>query len=126
MTGNYENRAHDNVILLVGDNEFETGILTVPANTTIAAGTIVQKASGKFVLSEGEATEVSLAVVVTSETNATGSNVDIPCRVAISGKVNKKALKISSAAATDAQADLVRKFGLVPVVVNEVGKHDNA
>lgn len=126
MTGNYENRAHDNVILLVGDNEFETGLLTVPANTTIAAGTIVQKSSGKFVLSEGGANEVSLAVVVTPEANSTGSGVDVPCRVAISGKVNKAMLKVGSSAATAAQTDLVRKFGLVPVKVTEVGAHDNA
>lgn len=126
MNGNYQNVAHDTKLVLVGYNEYETGLLTVPANTTIKSGTIVQKVDGKFVLSEGAASEVSLAVVVTEEANTTGSPKDVACRVVISGQVNKKALLVGGVAATDAQADLIRKFGLIPIVVNEVGSHDRA
>lgn len=123
---NITNRAHDTVLICVGDNVYETGKLTISANTTVKAGTIVQKSNGKFVLSEGGADEVSLAVVIAEESNATGSAVDVPVRVAIAGKVNRKALFVGSSAATDAQGDLLRKFGLVPVTVNEIGRHDNA
>ena len=123
---NYENVDHQSRRFLLGDNEFRTGVVTVPAGTTYSEGTILQTSSGKFVASEAGEAEVGIAVLCEDVTNRGSSSADIAVRALISGKVNKAQLKVGSSAATDVQADALRQWGIVALNVNEVGQTDNA
>lgn len=121
---NYVNTEHSSVRIALGDNEFRTGVITLAAGVTAKAGTIVKTVSGKFVAATGADDETGLGVIVEDETNSGSASADIPTRVLISGKVNEKALLLSGTAATTAQADALRQWAIVPVVVNEFGRNE--
>ena len=40
---------NENKSLFLGNNEYETGVLTVPANGTVATGALLKRENGKFV-----------------------------------------------------------------------------
>ncbi len=125
MDKNYENELHQSRELLLGNNFFSTGILTVPANKKIMEGTILQTASGKFTVSTAAAGEVGLCVAVDNVVNASDTAIDVAVRVCIAGPVNSELLLLGSAKATAAQADLLRTYSIVPVKVNQCGSVDN-
>ena len=125
MTGNYENKEHNNVPFLMGCNEFKSVILTVGAGGKIAEGEILQLVDGKMIPSAGGASEKGLAVMVGTEENTTESSKDVACRVCISGRINKNVLTIGGQKATDAQADVLRNWSIVPVNVVPCGQSDN-
>lgn len=127
MTGNYQNVEHKSIRIALGDNEFKTGLVTVAANSTLKAGTIVKTVNGKFVPVTGseETAPEGLGVLVDELTNGTASNADVAYRVLIAGRVNQNALLIGSSAATAAQADALRQWSIVPLTVTEMGKSEN-
>ena len=111
--------------LLLGNNEFKNVTLTVPAGATIAAGEMLQRSSTKYVRSAGASTEINLAVFVgDSVTNATESAVDVNARICVAGRVNQGMLTVAGVAATDAQADLLRGWGILPRVVHNFSRLD--
>lgn len=111
--------------LLLGNNEFKNVTLTVPAGATIAAGEMLQRSSTKYVRSAGASTEINLAVFVgDSVTNATESPVDVNARVCVAGRVNQGMLTVAGNAATDAQADLLRGWGILPRIVHNFSQLD--
>ena len=123
---NYSNENHSSREVLLGNNQFRTGILTVPANTTISEGEMLQTASTKFTRYTGASGEVGVCVMVGTEVNSTSSAVDVPVRVCIAGLVDQKLIKVGASAATAVQADVLRNYGIIPVVVNQVGQLDNS
>lgn len=117
---NYTTENHNSVPFLLGDNEFRTGLLTVPASTTYKVGTIVQTVDGKFVASAGGSDEVGVGVIVDDEVNESVNPANVSIRVLISGKVNESFLKVGDNKATAVQADALRKWGIVALKVNEL------
>ena len=111
--------------LLLGNNEFKNVVLTVPAGATIAAGEMLQRSSTKYVRSAGASSEINLAVYVgDSVSNATESAVDVNARVCVAGRVNQDMLTVAGTAATDAQADLLRGWGILPRIVHNFSQLD--
>ena len=114
--------------LLLGNNEFKNVTLTVPAGATIAAGEMLRRTSSsstKYVRSAGGSSEINLAVYVgDSVSNATESAVDVNARICVAGRVNQGMLTVAGTAATDAQADLLRGWGILPRIVHNFSQLD--
>jgi hypothetical protein len=117
---NVENKA-----LFMGDNEFEQGTLTVPANTTVPAGaTLVRELDGKFSPAGGEASDI-LAINPAPVKNKSAAPADISFRALISGKVRRDLVTFGGAAITDAQADQLRSYGIIARTVYNTARLDN-
>lgn len=125
MGDNYRNTNHHHSPLLLGDNYFATVTLTVPNQTSILPGEILEKKDGKFVSARHPYTG-NLAVLVEEQTNRTNNPVDVSVRVMVSGRINRQKLTVSGNAATEDQADGLRNWGILPLKVNEIGMLDNA
>jgi len=114
--------------LCIGDNEFETAVVTVAANTTLYKGSVlIRQSSGKFaavVVTPGTpptstlAADAGVAILVEDLTNATGSSVDNNVRVMIAGKVNRNLLNAAEEALTDAECDILRSQSIIAIPVN--------
>jgi hypothetical protein len=139
---NVENKA-----LFMGDCEFETGVLTVPANSTVPAGALLKRgADGKFaaVLNTGpvqinvadEGSPVNVPVPGVPVDNPVAVNpypvknpaaepADISFRALIAGKVRRDLLSAAGEAITDAHADMLRSYGIIAKTVHNTARLDN-
>lgn len=111
--------------LLLGNNEFKNVTLAVPAGATIAAGEMLRRAGTKYVRAAGAPSEIHLAVYVgDSVSNATESAVDVNARICVAGRVNQGMLTVAGTAATDAQAGLLKGWGILPRFVHNFSQLD--
>lgn len=116
-----ETKTIDTSVLLLGDNEFETGLLAVvPANGVIKAGTCLKRDGEKFAVLKTPASEKIAAIVPFDVENETGTAADIPFRALISGKVRADKVLIDGNAATAEQLDMLRACAIIPVKVTDV------
>jgi hypothetical protein len=120
-----------NVIL--GNTQFEDGLLTLAGATTVKAGTILARdtTTGKYVLFVKGGTTNGNGVpkaVMTYEVTVTGAG-DKSIRPAIEGQFRKERLVIAADGnATNIDAtvtDALRDYGLVAISVKELGAYDN-
>jgi len=128
--GNITSTDYANPPLCIGDNEFETGVVTVAANTTLAKGTVlIRQSSGKFavvVVTPGTpptstlAADAGVAILVEDVANGTGSSVDMNLRVMIAGKVNRELLNAAGEPLTDDECDILRSQAIIAIPVHEV------
>ena len=111
--------------LLLGNNEFKNVVLNVPAGATITAGEMLRRSGTKYVRAVGVSSEINFAVFVgDSVSNATESAVDVNARICVAGRVNQGMLTVAGTAATDAQADLLRGWGILPRFVHNFSQLD--
>ena len=116
-----ETKTIDTSVLLLSDNEFETGVLAdVPANGVIKAGTCLKRDGEKFAVLTTPASEKVAAVVPFDVENEKGAAADIPFRALISGKVRADKVLVNGSTATAEQLDMLRACAIVPVKVTDV------
>jgi len=116
-----DKRKVENKSLFQGDCEFETGILTVPAGTTVAAGAFLKRnANGKFstVTDTGNQTPCAINPVETKNTGT--AEADIPFRALTAGRVRQDMLSVNGEPITDAEADMIRIYGIRPKKVTDL------
>jgi hypothetical protein len=102
----------ENKSLFQGNNEFETGLLTVPAEGSVPLGALLKRAAGKFSVAVDAETPVAINPVEVK--NPSDAPVDIPFRALISGRVRRDMLKFNGGTITDAQTDQLRQYGIIP------------
>ncbi len=127
---NIKSTDYANPPLCIGDNEFETAVVTVAANTTLKKGTVlIRQSSGKFavvVVTPGTpptstlAADAGVAILVEDLTNATGSSADSNVRVMIAGKVNRNLLNAAGEPLTNDECDILRSQAIIAIPVTEV------
>ena len=111
--------------ILLGDNEFETNVITLAAGASVAEGDMLKRNGTKFEKVTDTATETPVALATAAASNTGAAAADIPCRPAISGKVRAGKVTVNGVAATLAQLDMIRRVGLVPIAVTDLSKKDN-
>jgi hypothetical protein len=131
--------------LFLGNNEFETNVLTVPASTTVPTGALLKRVNDKFApvadtsfiqIDVGDSTsknvsvpgipkDIPVAVNPTEITNSSNASVDMPFRALISGKVREDMLSIGGQPITKAQADMLRVYGIIPRRLNDISRTEN-
>jgi len=114
--------------VVIGNPEYEDGLLVFPGADTYAEGTILSRdANGNWVVcdpAESDGTEIPLGVL-TIETVATAAG-NVSVRVLTNGKVRADKLVYDSGAEVDvATIDALRDYGIVALEVDEQGVLDN-
>ena len=116
-----ETKTIDTSVLLLGDNEFETGVLAdVPADSVVKAGTCLKRSGEKFAVLKTPASEKVAAIVPFDVENEKGTAADVPFRALISGKVRADKILFDGNAATTEQLDMLRACAIVPLKVTDV------
>jgi hypothetical protein len=136
----------ENKTLFLGNNEFVTGLLTVPAETVVPAGALLKREGDKFApvidtdttpgtpSSDGGWTtdptdpvpgDVPVAVNPAEIKNSGGFPADIPFRALVSGKVRLDMLSVNGQPITAAQADMLRVYGILPRKLNDISRTEN-
>jgi hypothetical protein len=134
-----------NKALFLGDNEYETGLLTVSAGGTVPAGALLKRVNGKFspvvntspveinvgdtgtknVPIPGVPADIPVAVNPVEIKNPGGAAVDIPFRALVAGKVRADMLSVNGQPVTEAQSDMLRSYGILPRKVTDISRLDN-
>jgi len=115
----------ENPVVGLGGNEFETGSITVAANTTVKRGAILKRDStGKFALVTDISTETPVAINPFDIPNPSASAAEMSMRAIIFGPVRADLLNVSGAAITSPAAfDKIRANALcVPVQVTDISR----
>jgi hypothetical protein len=133
----------DNSVVALGDNDFETGIINVGAGATIKKGIVLKRAGDKF----APVLDTS-PITITADVDGTGTQIPIPgttadtpvavnpfdisnpgnaaadmsIRALVSGPVRADLLTINGNGITDAQGDMLRDYGIIPVKVADLSR----
>lgn len=124
INGIFEQKSIEPKTLLLGDNEFETGVLNVPTpgegeTVNIPNGTVLTRAeSGKYVAAED--TDGPLFVLVDNVITPITAAGDYPVRVCISGSLNRNLVVLAGEPVTDAQVDALRQNNILALTVHEI------
>lgn len=119
IKGNYEERSIEPQTLLYGDNEFETGTLTVAAPAEgktlqpLGDGAVLVRGSdGNYTPAASDSTGALVVLVDRVLTPITAAGT-YAVRVCISGRVNRNLLTVGGAAVTDSQVNVLRDYGIL-------------
>lgn len=125
INGIYETKNIEPKTLLLGGNEFETGVLNVPAAGTgetinIPDGAVLTRdgTSGKYVVAED--TDGALFILVDHIITPITEAGDYPVRVCIKGDVNRDLVTLGGENLTDAQVDALRQNGIFALTTHEI------
>jgi hypothetical protein len=141
--GGITEHAVENSVVALGGNDFETGIINVGAGETIKKGVVLKRAGGKFapvldtspvtitadvdgtetqIPIPGTAVDVPAAVNPFDISNPGNAAADMSIRALVSGPVRADLLTINGGAITDAQGDMLRDYGIIPVKTNDLSR----
>lgn len=137
-------------VVMLGDNRFESGVITIPAETTIKAGTVLKRGGdGEFepVVNttptpgthgtpasgggwETEPTDpvpgdIPAAVMPFDITNEKSAPAITGFRALVEGRVRADMLRIGEDVTTAAQNDMLRNVGILPMKVTDLSHLDN-
>jgi hypothetical protein len=140
----------NNRVVMLGDERFESGVITIPAGATIAAGTVLKRdADGKFAPvtntdttpgtpgnpADGGGWETEPAGPMPGDVPAAGmpfdiangktADADFGFRALVAGRVRADMLRINGSPLSAEQKDLLRGVGILPVKVTDLSHLDN-
>lgn len=125
INGIYEEKTIEPKTLLLGDNEFETGTLTVAEAASgetinIPEGAVLTRdaTSGNYKVADD--TDGALFILVDHIITPITKAGDYAIRVCIKGDVNRNLVTLGGEALTDAQVDALRQNGIFALPVREV------
>ncbi|MGL4982809.1 MAG: hypothetical protein ACRC4W_08170 [Treponemataceae bacterium] len=101
--------------LLLGNNNFETSKILVPASSELPIGTVVFRDGDKFSKITTPATQVPAGVLASTITNGDASDITVSCRIVISGDVNKNMLKANDLPIGADFSDKLRNVSIIPI-----------
>ena len=116
--------------IVIGNAEYEDGLLKFPGNDTYAAGTILARdpADDTWVVcdpTESDGTEIPKGILTIAETK-TGGAGNVSVRVLIAGKVRLGKLLYDGGATVDeATCDALRDYGIIALPVGDTAVLDN-
>jgi hypothetical protein len=134
----------ENSVVALGGNDFETGIITVEAGATIKKGVVLKRAGNKFapvvdtspititadvggaenqqIPIPGTTVDTPVAVNPFDISNLGIAAADMSIRALVSGPVRADLLTINGDEITDAQGDMLRDYGIIPVKVADLSR----
>ena len=113
----------DTSAVLLGNNDFETGLLAaVPANTIVKAGTYLKRDGEKFAVLTNPASEKVVGIVPFDVENEKNSVADVPFRALIAGRVRSDKVLLNGNKPAVEQLDMLRACGIIPVAVTDVSQ----
>jgi hypothetical protein len=126
MDGNMKVQNFDNRPFALGDNEFESGLLSIPANAAVKRGALLLRAEGgNFTPMTGTGDEEPVAVYPHDEDAGSTAATSVSIRAMVAGKANAAFLNVAGDPCTEAQLDMIRKYGIIPVKTKDLSVKDN-
>ncbi|MDR1586944.1 MAG: hypothetical protein LBS57_05765 [Treponema sp.] len=131
-----------NKALQLGGGKFEQGTITVAEGAAVTAGTILKRDGTKFAIATdtppnpgvpadggGWATppspgDIPVAVMPFDLKNEGAGSADMGFRALIGGSVRRDLLNLNGEPITNAQADVLRNYGIIAVASNDVSRVD--
>ena len=121
--GGVDSREVGTPVVALGDNQFETGSITVAANATIKKGALLKRdATGKFALITDLDNETPVAINPFDIENKSEAAADMSMRGMIFGRVRADLLNVNGLPVTSpAYFDKIRANTLcVPIRINDI------
>ena len=119
--GGIKSQTVENSVVGLGGNEFETGLINVPATSIIKKGTVLFRSGSKFAPVTDLEEETPVAVNPFDIENPGSAAADMSFRAIIFGPVRADLLTIDGVATTDAQNDAIRcHASIIPIKVNDI------
>jgi hypothetical protein len=112
-----------NRVVMLGDNEFQTGEITLAAGVTLVAGAVLKRVNDVF--AAAASADEFIAVNPIEIKNETQAAKDFGFRALVAGRVRADMLRVGSSATTTADNDKLRKVGILPVKVTDLSQKDN-
>jgi hypothetical protein len=109
----------------LGNNEYEAGAIVIPAAGEITIGAVLKRTGSVFELVTNSGTETPVAVNTSHIENTGGTPITVGFRPMISGMVRRDMLTINGAPITDAEADMLRDYGIIAVKGTDISREDN-
>ena len=112
-----------NRVVMLGDNEFEGGQITLAAGVTAVAGAVLKRDGNNFALAA--AGDTFTAVNPFEIKNETAADKTFGFRALVAGRVRADMLRVGSAPTGVADNDKLRAYGILPVKVTDLSQKDN-
>jgi len=123
--GGVKKQIVESSVVGLGGNEFETGSITVAANTTISKGAVLKRdGAGKFALVTDLTAETPVAINPFDIPNPTAAAAELSMRGIIFGPVRADLLHVNGTPVTSpALLDKIRANALcVPIMANDISR----
>jgi len=113
-------------VVMLGDNHFQSGKITIAAGATLAAGAVLKRAGADTITFAIATTADDYAAVNPFEIkNETANSKVFGFRPCMDGRVREDMTKVSGANLTAADIDKLRKVGILPIKVTDLSVTDN-
>jgi hypothetical protein len=112
-------------VVLLGDNHFESGFITLPAGATLAEGAVLKRGAGNKEFAIATAADEYVAINPFEIKNDNGVSKAMGFRACMDGRVRKDMLRVGAAAVTVADCDKLRNKNILPVEVTDISHLDN-
>jgi len=115
-----------NKVVMLGDNNFVSGKITIGAGVTLAAGTVLKRAGTDTITFAPATTADEYAAVNPFDIENTTAEAKV-CgfRPIMDGRVRQDMVKVNGAELTAADIDKLRKVGILPIRVTDLSQKDN-
>jgi len=112
-------------VLMLGDNNFSSGKITLAAGATLVAGAVLKRGSGNIEFAVATSADEYAALNPFEIKNETGASKVFGFRALMDGRVREDMLRVGANTATVADIDKLRKIGILPVKVTDLSHLDN-
>ena len=114
-----------NRVLMLGDNNFSAGKITLATGATLVAGAVLKRGAGPAEFEVAAANNEYAAVNPFEIVNDTAAAKTFGFRALMDGRVREDMLRVGAATVTVADVDKLRKIGILPVKVTDLSQLDN-
>jgi hypothetical protein len=112
-------------VVLLGDNNFYSGKITLAAGAKLAAGAILKRGATQDEYAVATSVDEYTAVNPFEIENKTAAPKVFGFRACVDGRVRMDMLRVGAATVTNADIDKLRKIGILPVKVTDLSHLDN-
>jgi hypothetical protein len=112
-------------VVLLGDNHFTSGKITLAAGATLEAGAVLKRGASPKEFAVATSADAYAAINPFELTNDTGVSKTLGFRPCMDGRVREDMLRVSGDPVTVADIDKLRGVGILPVQVTDISHLDN-
>ena len=113
-------------VVMLGDNNFQSGRITLAAGATLPAGTVLKRGgSDTITFAIATSADEYAAVNPFEIVNVSANSKEFGFRPIMDGRVRQDLVKVNGASLTATDIDKLRKVGILPKKVTDLSVLDN-
>lgn len=115
-----------NRVVMLGDNNFQSGKISLAGGATLAAGTVLKRSGSDTITFAVATASDEFAAVNPFDLDNPGTETKVlGFRPILDGRVRQDMVKVNGAELTAADIDKLRKVGILPMKVTDLSQKDN-